>query len=71
MLSQSLKKLRAAAKLTQAQLAERAGTSPAYVAQVESGHRPEIGFALACRLADALGVSVDRLRGERSARAAR
>jgi transcriptional regulator with XRE-family HTH domain len=56
-------RLRAARKglgLTQAQLAERSGLHLVNVCQIETGARePKIGTAR--RLADALGVSLDRL----------
>jgi transcriptional regulator with XRE-family HTH domain len=60
-LSASLRALRLDAGLTQAQLAERAGLSPLTINRIENGHSlPE--WDIACALADALSVSLDRLR---------
>ncbi len=58
-----LKRLREAAGWTQDLLADRAGLSVAAVRQWEQGRRePSLGMAR--RLAEALGVSLDRLAGK-------
>jgi transcriptional regulator with XRE-family HTH domain len=56
-----LKRLREAADLTQAQLAERAGMNPFGIAKLEQGTR-EPTWATVQALADALGVSCEVLR---------
>jgi transcriptional regulator with XRE-family HTH domain len=57
--AQRLKELRAAAGLSQAQLAQRAGLNPFGVAKLEQGVR-EPAFATVQALARALGVSVSK-----------
>jgi len=58
-----LKALRAAAGLSQQQLADAAALSgKAFVWQLEHGRR-EPGWGVLCRLADALGVGLDAFRG--------
>lgn len=54
--------LRDEARLTQGELAERAGISKRSVAAYESGEAQPT-LSLAIRLADALGVSLDELAG--------
>lgn len=49
------------AGMTQQQLADRAGVSRPYIAQIEGGHRPVTTRALLIRLAEALGVSTPDL----------
>jgi transcriptional regulator with XRE-family HTH domain len=56
-----LRQLREAAGLTQAQLAEAVGLFQPNVARYEAGERMP-SYALACLMADALGVPVDALR---------
>lgn len=55
-----IKQARLNAKLTQAELARRTGSSQALIAEMERGRRP-IGKILICKIADALGVSVEDL----------
>ncbi len=57
---QRLAALRAAAGLTQQQLADRADTDQTTIARYEAGREPS--WALACRLADALGCDVGEFR---------
>lgn len=59
-----LKKLRAAAKLTQQELARRAGVSVSLVFQSEQGHRDNPCMATLVKLARALGVGVEKLIAE-------
>lgn len=47
--------------LSQAELARRAQLTPAALSLIESG-RSDPAWSSCCRLADALGVSVERLR---------
>jgi len=61
-----LKQLREATGLTQKELAERAGLHPIGVSQLEIGRRGPT-WESACRLADALGVSLDAFAREDSA----
>lgn len=56
-----LRELRQGLKLTQLGLARLAGTSESAIAYLERGLRAP-SLELACRLADALGVSVDEFR---------
>lgn len=60
--AERLRSLRAAAALSQRDLAARAGIGQATVAHYERGSR-EPTFDAACRLADGLGVPVEKLRG--------
>jgi transcriptional regulator with XRE-family HTH domain len=67
-----LKSLRLERKLTQAQLAERAQVSQAYVAYLERGAKRNPSLAVIRRLAKALGttsgVVVEALSGQRKGR---
>lgn len=55
-----LKEVREFLGLTQSELAMRAKLTPAAISQLEAGERePQLGTLV--RLADALGVSIDRL----------
>ena len=56
----TLRRLRERRRLTQVQLAERAGTHPISIAKFEGGTRVP-GIDLLERLAKALGVRVDSL----------
>lgn len=56
-----LRELRAAAGISQRELASRAGVHQVQVARYETGrHMPP--WDTICRLADALGVAVDQFR---------
>lgn len=56
-----LKDWRLRLKLSQEQLAERAGTSKGYISDLESGKRPVPPGPMLQRLADALGVTTRQL----------
>lgn len=57
-----LRMLRTAAKLSQAELAQKAGVDPGSVSGWETGeYMPSLGATV--RLADALSVSMDQLAG--------
>jgi len=60
MIGRRILELRQAQHLTQAQLAERVGVQRAYIALIETGRRVP-GLTIACKLARALGVTVDEL----------
>lgn len=57
-----IKQARLNAKLTQVELARRIGSPQAFISQVELGLKP-VGNKTVCKIADALGVSVDDLLG--------
>lgn len=59
MIGQRIAQLRKARGWTQAELAARAGVHPNYITLLETGRRPDPGITLVCKLARALGVSVD------------
>jgi transcriptional regulator with XRE-family HTH domain len=61
-MGQQLKKLRAAAGLSQSQLARAAGVPVATLKNWEQGRRQPL-LGAACKLADALGVGLDELAG--------
>jgi putative transcriptional regulator len=66
-LAENLRILRHAKGLSQGGLAEAVGVSRATINRIEQGHRmPD--FDLACRIADALGVSTDALRDNLTSR---
>ena len=46
-------------KISQADLAKAAGCSPAYIHQIESGKRKEVGRAVLRSIAEALGLALD------------
>lgn len=52
---------RAIARLSQAQLAERAGISRPTLSKIERGVAPDVGIGIIQRIADALGTSVANL----------
>lgn len=56
-----LRQIREQRGMTQAQLAEKAGTTQEYVAMIESGARKNPSLDLLKRLAKALGVKVGRM----------
>ena len=57
-----LKALRAAAGLTQQQLADALGAPQQTVARLEAGRRPDPRWSTVVALADALGVSTEAFR---------
>lgn len=57
----SLRELRAAAQLTQDELSERSGVSQALISQLERGASSNPGVSTLRKLADALGVPVERV----------
>ena len=57
-----LRGIREKKKLTQTQVAERAGISQQAYARIETGERTDPIFSTAERIADALGVKLDDLR---------
>lgn len=59
----NLKRLRLAAGLSQAELAESSGVPRGYIADLEQGRR-EPGWEVALKLAAALGVSLDEFRAD-------
>lgn len=62
-MSVTIRRLREAQGLTQAQLAKRAKVTQGYISQLEAGERQDIGAKLAVRLAKALGVPLTELLG--------
>jgi transcriptional regulator with XRE-family HTH domain len=56
-----LAKLREAAGLTRYALAKRSGVNEAFLGRLEAGKQAP-GWSVACKLADALGVTLDALR---------
>ncbi len=60
-LAQNLTRLRRRAKLTQAELAEASGVAQQTVSRLERGEAREPTYATVRALADALGVSSDKL----------
>ena len=62
-LAARLKAARAAAGLSQPQLAERAGVPLPTVRSLEQGQRTKVWLETAAKLARALGVSLDDLAG--------
>lgn len=59
--AERLKTLRAAAAISQAELARRIGSAQANIANMELGKR-EPTWGTLCKLADALGVSIASFR---------
>lgn len=49
---------------TQRELAQKAGVSQPTIAYLESGRRSSVSLESARRIADALGISIDRLVGD-------
>lgn len=64
-LGKRIKKQRIALKLTQAQLAEKAGISAQYVSHIEKGDQ-QMSVAVFSRVCDALAISADKLLYNRS-----
>lgn len=59
----AIRREREAADLTRNALAVQAGIDPSYLMRLERGDMTSPSFTAVCALADALGVSVDSLRG--------
>lgn len=57
-----LRQLREQAHLTQEGLARLAGLTSKHVSGIELGKVGSVGWGVVCRLADALGVSVEEFR---------
>ncbi len=64
-LGKRVKKQRLALKLTQAQLAEKAGVSTQYISHIEKGDQT-MSIAVFSRVCDALNTSADKLLYNRS-----
>ena len=62
-MSVTIRRLREARDLTQAELAKRAKLTQGYISQLEAGTKKDIGARVAVRLAKALGVPVTELLG--------
>lgn len=60
-LGQAIKRLRTKQRLTQAQLAERAGVSQPYLSQLEAGQKREPAVRIIHRIAKVLGVRIEDL----------
>jgi transcriptional regulator with XRE-family HTH domain len=60
-LGQAIKRLRTKQRLTQAQLAERAGVSQPYLSQLEAGQKREPAVRIIHRIAKVLGVKIEDL----------
>jgi putative transcriptional regulator len=60
-LARTLRQLRQARGLTQAQLAQRAGVSQGLISLIEAGRRTDFTLRVAVRVAKVLGVPVERL----------
>jgi transcriptional regulator with XRE-family HTH domain len=63
-IGQSVKDLRAAAGLTQQELAVKAGLSVSVVSQIEQGTNADPRLSTLAALARALGVNLDQLAGD-------
>lgn len=59
---ENLRRIRRAADVTQAELAEMTGIDGSYIARLESGSNTP-GFDKVCTLAAVLGCSIDELAG--------
>lgn len=51
-------------KMTKRQIALEAGIDTSIIYNIVNGKKKDITFSTACKLADALGVKVDDLRGK-------
>jgi transcriptional regulator with XRE-family HTH domain len=60
-LARTVKRLRTARGLTQAELAAKARVSQGYLSQIESGLKQDFTLRVALRVAKALGVRVEDL----------
>lgn len=63
-LSDNVTRIRKQRGLSQNQLARNADISQQNVQRLESGERTNPSFETVCKIADALGVSLDELRGK-------
>lgn len=63
MMSNRLNEIRKEKGMTLEELAKACSVSPACLCRFAQGTK-DMSFALVCRLADVLGVSVDEIRGE-------
>ena len=57
----TIRERRKAVGMTQKELAETVNISKTYLCEIELGKKENPGVALLCKLAQALGVSVDEL----------
>jgi transcriptional regulator with XRE-family HTH domain len=64
-LGATVKRLREEAAMTQQQLAVKAGLSMSGLGSIEQGLKPDPRLSTVVALADALGVSLDKLVGKR------
>lgn len=64
-LGMRVKKQRLALKMTQAQLAEKAGITAQYLSHIENGNQ-KMSIAVFSRICDALNVSADKILYNRS-----
>ena len=62
-IAKNIERLRKEQRLSLQDLADRAGTSKAYMWQIENGRVSNIGIELAVNIAGALGVSLQYLAG--------
>jgi len=60
-MSATVRRLRKAKNMTQAELAKKAHVTQGYIAQIEAGTIKGLGAKVALRLAEALGVPVTAL----------
>jgi len=60
-MSATVRRLRKARNMTQAELAKKAGVTQGYISRLEAGTKTALGARVALRLADALGVSMEEL----------
>jgi transcriptional regulator with XRE-family HTH domain len=60
-IGKAIKELREIEGFTRHALAKRAGIDPAVLARIEENARPGVQFATVCKLATALGASLDTL----------
>ena len=58
-IGEAIKKLREKQNMTQVDLANKAGISPAFISLLESGDRNDMNVKIADRVAGALGVSLN------------
>lgn len=61
-LGERIAELREKRGMSRYALAKAAKVDPSYLGKIESGERDNAGWLYVCRIADALGVSLDDLR---------